>query len=187
MMKNSLLAAPLALLLTACVSPQALDIRGPSAKLAINHSSDSVGTTTMTWRVFYFESAACAEGDKGTMVARKLLGDGTNALETVTLPAGQPATLAFGYVEARFAQNRECSYAMTFTPAEQASYTAHFAVIGASSACAVVLTDAAGKVVPFDKPPTSCFANLQGKRSANGQGSILDYKIKVNVTTVPAK
>lgn len=183
-MKNLTLSLLAVFVLAGCAGPQTLVSQGPAAKLVIDLNSDSVGTNAKVWRVSKFDDETCSADDKGTLIARQLFGNSGGTLEPIPLPVGEKITLGFGYIEARFAQNRECSYALTFKPEENEKYTAKFAVSNNSQACKVSLIDSAGRSVDKTTPVKSCVVGLMGKIN-NGQPGVLDWKITVNVVRVP--
>ena len=180
-MKNASGCLLAACLLCACSPPRPLVSTGPTATLAPSLSSDSVGTSGKFWRVYKFNDATCTSSEKGVVFARKLTGNSGGDLAPIVLPAGNRITLGFGYMESRFAQNRECSYTVTFTPEANQHYTARFAVTGNSNACDLSLTDSTGHPAEASQPVMSCVVGLLNHKIRNGQPGVLNWKIQVDL------
>ena len=109
-----------------------------AATLNIELASDAKGTTGKFWRISTFEDKTCQSDDRGTQIARKLLGNSGGLLKPVGIPAGREVTIGFGYMESRFRQTRECSYTLTFIPTASRNYKAFFSVNSDAGQCGVV-------------------------------------------------
>ncbi|WP_377154559.1 hypothetical protein ACFJIX_21100 [Roseateles sp. UC29_93] len=166
---------------TGCGGPQALVTSGPAATLAVDVRAASTSTNLQAWRVSSFEDASCKSEQDGVLVARRIANSG-GALEPFKVPAGKPVTIGIGYVEARYMQNRECSFTFTFTPQEQASYRTRFEVNGEVDSCVALLVDANDEPVAVSAPEMSCVKGLM-KRLTNGGAGHLQYKLDTKWTT----
>ena len=171
------------LILGGCASSHSLVTSGPSAKLSIHLASQSQNTNVQAWRISSYDDQTCVKDEDGTLAARKV-GNSGGALESFDVPAEKPVTLGFWYSEARYAQNRECSYTLTFSPAANGSYSARFEVADGANACRVLLNDSEGQPVATSTPVLSC-AKTQAGKVPNGGTGILNWKF--NVTAVPAR
>jgi hypothetical protein len=148
---------------------------GPAAELAFELHSDSTGGGLGAhWNVFAFEDPACPPKQKGKRVAHKKR---NKPMPPVQLVAGRPVTLAFYYLEANYAENRECSYTWTFTPSEGVKYNAHLAV-SRDVRCSLALVDAAAQPVPGQTPVHSCVAGLYGQHP-NGEPARITYRVRI--------
>lgn len=153
----------------------------PSATLNIELASDAKGTTGKFWRISTFEDKTCRSDDRGTQIARKLLGNSGGVLKPVSIPADREVTIGFGYMESRFRQTRECSYTLTFTPGASRHYNALFSVVADTGRCGVVLQSDDATPVETAAPAMTCVHGLM-ERLQNGQVGIRDIDIRVNVT-----
>jgi hypothetical protein len=127
------------------------------------------------WHVWKFEDHACRDPKKGVRVARKGKG---RPIETLHLPAEQPITLAFWYIEASYGVNRECSYTWTYTPKTGERYRARLAV-ARDILCSATLVDAAGAPVEVSTPENPCAIDLYGQRVPNGEPAIITIEVRV--------
>lgn len=167
----------LALATGGCVSTEVLAPKGPAAELVMDTESHSIGGGLgRHWHVWKFKDPACSDSEKGVRVARKRKG---KPMETLHLPAEQPITLAFWYIESSFGVNRECSYTWTFTPKTGEHYSARLAV-SRDIHCNATLVDAAGAPVDVSTPLNSCVIGLYGQRIPNGEPAIITYEVRVH-------
>lgn len=168
--------AAVSALLTACATPKSLVADGPSAELAFTLDSQSPGGGMgQHWHVWKFDDATCQAQEKGVLVARKRR---KTPLAPIRLPAGRPVTLAFWYIEANFAQNKECSYTWTFTPTAGETYTVDLKV-SPYVMCAAGLGAASGAAPDVDTPVNSCVTGLLGRKIPNGEPATITYSVKM--------
>lgn len=174
-MKFQLLCA--ATLVTAgCVSTEIMVPSGASAELAMDlESNSSGGGMGQHWHVWKYQDSMCQAEEKAVRIARKRK---NKPMEILHLPADQPITLAFWYIEANFGQNRECSYTWTFTPKAGEKYRARLAVSPAVH-CNASISDNAGAPVEMLSPENSCVIGLYGQRIRNGEPATISYKANV--------
>ena len=171
--KAQLLLATLAPL--ALFSPSSLAAE-ETAEITFNIQSDSAGGGMgKHWTIWQFNDPTCETKEKGERIAKKRR---NKPIAPVTVPAGRPITLAFWYIEANFAQNRECSYTWTFTPVTGAKYTADLAVSPTIS-CKASLADSSGQAIPSSQPVNSCVAGLYGHKIANGEPAVITYRATI--------
>lgn len=138
-------------------------------------SNSSGGGLGKHWHVWKFRDSACEAKEKPVRVARKRKG---KPMEPLRLPADQPITLAFWYIEANYAVNRECSYTWTFTPKAGEKYRAKFAV-SPQVRCAATISDSNGAAVETATPVNSCVIGLYGQRIPNGEPAVITYEVRV--------
>ena len=154
----------------------------PTATLNIELASDAKRTTGKFWRISTFEDRTCQSDDRGTQIAKKLLGNSGGLLKPVSIPAGREVTIGFGYIESRFKQTRECSYTLTFTPTASRNYKAFFSVNSDTGQCGVVLQGDDATPVETSAPALACVHGLMPKLQ-NGQmgGRDVDIQMKILV------
>ena len=166
----------LALATGGCVSTEVLTPKGPVAELAMDIESQSTGGGLgKHWHVWKYKDSACRDPEKGVRVARKRKG---KPMEALHLPAEQPITLAFWYIEANFGSNRECSYTWTFTPKTGEHYRVRLSV-ARDIHCSATLVDAADVPVEVSTPVNSCVIGLYGRRVPNGEPALITYEVRV--------
>ena len=127
------------------------------------------------WTVWQFKDPSCETKEKGERIAKKRR---NKPIPPVSLPAGRPVTIAFYYVEANFAQNRECSYTWTFTPMAGEKYSSDL-VVSPNISCKATLASSAGESVQTSTPANSCVVGLYGAKVANGEPATVGYKTYV--------
>ena len=127
------------------------------------------------WTVWRFNDPSCETKEKGERIAKKRR---NKPIPPVSLPAGRPVTIAFYYVEANFAQNRECSYTWTFTPTAGEKYSSDL-VVSSNISCKATLVSSSGESVQTTTPVNSCVVGLYGAKVANGEPATIGYKTYV--------
>lgn len=160
-------------LMTACVVPAYTVPAGKStAELNFEVSNDSTGITLAkpSYLIATFEDANCSTATDGTRLLTIKSTGHKDVGGPVTVIAGDPITLAITTVEARFFQNRQCSFTTTFTPSVGQSYTVQFASIYQAHACGMRILDAAGKQVTHKEPTKSCAITFAGPVKNGGAG-----------------
>ena len=154
----------------------------PLAKLDFSVSTDSTRTTLLVTRILAYGGLDCKPNPNGELIEKRYQ-DPTELFNTIDIPANEPFTFAIWYSEARFAQNRECSYTAQFTPREGGQYRANMELLGNMSSCRMNIEERSGPQpsnVPFSSPEKSCSETLIGI-VPNGKPTNLLWDIKVNV------
>lgn len=164
------------MILGGCASAYRAPEAGASATISFDLTSDSTGTSTRTFTAWAYEDLSCKPSKYGAKLDSKALADAHEILGPTKVAGGSPFTFALSYIEARFAQNRECSYTASFVPAAGQTYAVNFAVVNQSLGCGLKITDQSGESVQYQSPEYSCAETMAGKIK-NGGAGILDWKI----------
>jgi hypothetical protein len=144
-------------------------------------SSDSTDTTAKSFQIWAYEDLSCAPANHGSSLDSKRLASDTERLGPVKVATDKPFTFAVAYGEARFAQNRSCSFTAAFWPAADQTYSVRFKAVNQSAACGLQITDSRGTPVRYEAPQMSCTEGVAGK-TKNGGAGILDWQISPLVT-----
>lgn len=193
MTRKNMFSKSLHLSALACASAAALGLGGcasnykapegkPLAKLDFAVSTDSTRTTLVVTRILAYADLDCKPNPAGELIEKRYQ-DPVEVFNTIDIPANEPFTFAIWYSEARFAQNRECSYTAQFTPQEGRQYRANMELAGDMSSCRMNIEDRLApqpSSVSFRSPQNSCAETLFGI-APNGQPTNLLWKIKVDV------
>lgn len=163
------------LLIAGCVSTEVMAPQGTAAEFAMDLESKSPGGGMgQHWHVWKYQDSTCQAKEKAVRVARKRKG---KPMEVLHLPAEQPITLAFWYIEANFGANRECSYTWTFTPKAGEKYRARLSV-SPDVHCRAIINDSSDALVETENPMNSCVIGLYGQRIPNGEPATITYRVQ---------
>ena len=166
------------LILSGCASTYSLPSNQPSATLSFQLSTDSTDTTAKGFQIDAYEDLSCAPAKHGSSLASKRLADDQERLGPVKVSTDQPFTFAVAYSEARFAQNKSCSFTAAFWPATDQVYSVQFKVVKQSAACGLQITDSRGNPVRYEAPQMSCAEGVGGGKTQNGGAGILNWTIR---------
>jgi hypothetical protein len=163
-------------LLAACVVPgYTLPDGKPQAELKFEVSTDSAGATlaTPSYLVRTFGDPNCSEPTEGTRLLTIKSTGPKDVGGPIKVVGGEPLTLGVTTLEARLAQNRQCSFTTTFTPAAGQSYTVQFVSRDQARACGLRVLDADGKQVAHKDPVNSCATTFAGQLKNGGGGMLI--------------
>lgn len=173
---RNIVALVLCTLMTACVVPAYTVPDGkPTAELKFEVSTDSAGATlaTPSYLIRKFEDSSCSTATEGSQLLTIKSTGPKDVGGPVKVAADEPLTLAITTLESRLAQNRQCSFTTTFTPAPGQSYTVQFVSRSQASACGMRVLDANGKQVAHKDPVNSCATTFMGQLKNGGGGMLI--------------
>jgi hypothetical protein len=127
-----------------------------------------------------YEDFSCAASKYGPVLDTKSLADATEQLGPFNVVAGKPFVFAADYMEARIAQNKECSYTASFVPAPGQSYVVRFAAVNQVQGCGVQVSDGNGSKVAYKAPELSCVSTFAG-RVRNGGAGVLNWGVQTRI------
>lgn len=173
------------LLLTGCATQYRAPNDKAKAKLIVDMESDSTNTTLISIYVRAHDMPDCNPSPHGETLTSERFANKKTTLAPEDIIAGEQFTFTVSYIEARFAQNRSCSFTASFVPEVDMTYFAHFRSLNNGMTCDLKMDDHQKKPVAFTEPEFSCVKSLAGQSIQNRKASILNWR--VTATTVPAK
>jgi hypothetical protein len=91
--------------------------------------------------VHAFADLQCSKYANGTRIGVEVFAHPPETFGPVNIIADQPFTFGMFYGEARFAENRDCAFMVSFTPEPGRSYVARFISKNEGGSCDVELED----------------------------------------------
>ena len=167
------------LIMTGCQKAYIAPNDSNVAEMIFIARNDSIGTSVRKVRVLSFPNSKCANGMGSRKIAQKMFSRHYEAFGPIKVVANKPFTFAVTYLDARAAQNRDCSVTATFTPLTGHSYKAAFDVVDDVSQCGLKVQDNTFQEVSdvtFESPEYSCVESFIEEKVHNGQAGWLNYK-----------
>jgi len=165
-----------------CASTYSIPTSTPSAGIFVTAGNNPSAVTSRNVYLWAFKDEQCTASDHGTLAGR------SNAFGSSALAASEPQKIVAnnklvftaGYIDSRFAQNRQCAVTAAFVPEEGHLYKALIQVDDDVTKCGLGILDVTGgseKRVAFTMPKYACLFNSNIVRE-NGRPLWTNYVVR---------
>ncbi len=122
-------------LLSGCASTYSAHRTKPTAEFYLVAENDSKSTTLQNVFLWAFKNTQCEANEYGTRMGSVLSNSSPANTPPHTVVANEPLVFTAVYIDARFAQNRQCAITGEFTPLPNRRYVARLAATNDVGAC----------------------------------------------------
>jgi len=168
--------------LAGCASTYSIPTSIPSADIFVTAANSPSGVTGRNIYLWAFKDEQCTQSDHGTLAGRShaFANSALAASEPQKIPANDKFVFTAGYIDSRFAQNRQCTVTAAFVPEQGHLYRALIQVDDDVTKCGLGILDVTGgseKRVAFAMPKYACLFNSNIARE-NGKPLWTNYVVR---------
>jgi deoxyribodipyrimidine photolyase-like uncharacterized protein len=183
--RRILVPASLAFALAACLPTYEVSTAQDTAEFFLSTTNDSQSTTLRSAYVWAFKDEECTRSPLGMRAGQAVNNDSGATTTPLKVVANEKFVFTAGYIDARFAQNRQCSVTAAFVPRKNRRYKAQLVVSDDVRGCRVGVYDVTSnkdQQIEFSMPQYLC--DDEGKTARlNGSPLWTDWQVQVNVAS----
>jgi hypothetical protein len=177
--------AYLAFGLTACLPAYEVSPANDTAEFSLSATNDSQSTTLRSAYVWAFKDEERNRSELGMRAGQAINNDSGATTTPLKVVANEKFVFTAGYIDARFAQNRQCSVTAAFVPRKNRRYKAQLVVTDDVRGCRVGVYDVTSnkdQQIEFSMPKFVC--GDEGKTARlNGRPLWTDWQVQVTVVS----